>query len=564
MEHWLQTELNNLLSAEAEKRILAEIKRVGSADIRPGISVYSFLDTLIKEPGGKKLEFQFRSKHIAPSFLKLSAQEHLGNSPFISRSGKESKSKEEEEKKGSLSISGPLVDALEQFKKTWWIFPLAIITSIEKDDPRETKEKNLIKAILSQGYVNSIHPYLMFITSHTFLQLDSAIYQRLHFGNKRSMMMLAKMQQDAHYQFVQELERRIFDKFSMIPIPKDKIERDELRQEFDGLAGNIYRKLKKELHWWELKKSSLRKSFNKATSKEEYEYVSKKYEKLIMSCTLYKAIKGTSQEIVNPLNGFCKLDSVRDFIGRAKVLKEHEEISVVGTAKVTMKYLRQFYLKKMLLSKVGLNSIIKPQEAKAFIIPFLFSDFRYSVFCQVMDCKKGIPGSSAAIEAQSSNPFWPAKNSSSNIDSLEKLAAIQKQASANQYQVINKPSLLLEPRMPVDEYIPKQLHMFEAEMITVKGTVFGKLMVNSVCITFKSEERRSGTKYELGSPNYSHLYVKINKKWRLDTVKEVIVKRYHLIRQAFEIYFENSKSVFFSLYNKKYQKRFIRYYFLSN
>ena len=48
-----------------------------------------------------------------------------------------------------------------------------------------------------------------------------------------------------------------------------------------------------------------------------------------------------------------------------------------------------------------------------------------------------------------------------------------------------------------------------------------------------------------------------NKVWKLEAIKEIVVKRYSLIRQAAEIYFDNSKSVFFSVFSKQCLKNFI-------
>ncbi len=94
-------------------------------------------------------------------------------------------------------------------------------------------------------------------------------------------------------------------------------------------------------------------------------------------------------------------------------------------------------------------------------------------------------------------------------------------------------------------------------MITIKGAIFGKIVVNSICVTFKSEERKYGTKYRLGSTYLNQFSKKVNKKWKLDTIKEVVVKRYNLIRQSAELYFENSKSVFISFFGEVYLKEFL-------
>ena len=98
----------------------------------------------------------------------------------------------------------------------------------------------------------------------------------------------------------------------------------------------------------------------------------------------------------------------------------------------------------------------------------------------------------------------------------------------------------------------------EAEMVTMDGTIFGKLVINSNCLSFRSEPRREGRKYRFGSPTFIQIAKDLNKKWKLTDVREVVVKRYNLIRQAVEVYFYSSKSVFFSFYSKAYLQSFIK------
>lgn len=99
---------------------------------------------------------------------------------------------------------------------------------------------------------------------------------------------------------------------------------------------------------------------------------------------------------------------------------------------------------------------------------------------------------------------------------------------------------------------------FEVELITIKGTIFGKLYLNSVCLTFKTERRKTGKAYMFGSTSYQFLQKNVNKKWQLERIKEILLKRYHLIRQAVEIYFENSKSVLISFFDKGQASNFLR------
>ncbi len=94
-------------------------------------------------------------------------------------------------------------------------------------------------------------------------------------------------------------------------------------------------------------------------------------------------------------------------------------------------------------------------------------------------------------------------------------------------------------------------------MITIRGAIFGRLIINSLCISFRNEERKSGPKYKWGATKYNNYDRKLTKKWKLATVRELIVKRYNLIRQAVEIYFDNSKSVLINFFTPKYMRQFV-------
>ncbi len=95
-------------------------------------------------------------------------------------------------------------------------------------------------------------------------------------------------------------------------------------------------------------------------------------------------------------------------------------------------------------------------------------------------------------------------------------------------------------------------------MITLDGAVFGKLVANSNCISFRSESRVDSPKYRFGAPPFIHISKDVNKRWKLSDISEVVGKRYNLIRQAIEVYFYSSKSVFFSLYSKNNLKNFVK------
>jgi hypothetical protein len=51
---------------------------------------------------------------------------------------------------------------------------------------------------------------------------------------------------------------------------------------------------------------------------------------------------------------------------------------------------------------------------------------------------------------------------------------------------------------------------------------------------------------------------KIDKTWHLNQIKEIVLKRYNLLRQAAEIYLKNNKSVFLLLFSEVKLKEFFK------
>jgi len=113
------------------------------------------------------------------------------------------------------------------------------------------------------------------------------------------------------------------------------------------------------------------------------------------------------------------------------------------------------------------------------------------------------------------------------------------------------------------------MKVYDSEMVTLRGAVFGRIWVNTICISFKSEERRGDfSKYKYGSTEHNRLEnEKINKRWKLEEITEIVLKRYNLLRQSCEIYFKNSKSIYISLFRRRYLQQFmsdLKYYRTKN
>jgi len=220
-------------------------------------------------------------------------------------------------------------------------------------------------------------------------------------------------------------------------------------------------------------------------------------------------------------------------------------------------YLRQFILKKFLIaSQVFIQNPEDHTKLVAQNTEYFNSDFKFNLIWTLFSPRTIIKNriyrkiSRTIYESPKIDPLYFNPLNESMISGTEKTFSI------------------ILPPLAYDECIPKRIFIIEhyiigaktieAEMITIKGAIFGKVVVTSICISFKSEDRKSGGKYKLGSMPQNQSPKKINKKWKLDTVKEIIIKRYNLVRQAVEIYFENSTSVFISFFSETYLKQFLK------
>ncbi len=101
---------------------------------------------------------------------------------------------------------------------------------------------------------------------------------------------------------------------------------------------------------------------------------------------------------------------------------------------------------------------------------------------------------------------------------------------------------------------------FYAELITIRGAIFGILVMNSSFISFKSQPRARQVNFLRGTTKYSHCDKTLNKKWQLGEVKELVVKRFNLEFQAAELYLSDSKSIFFNFFDVELRRKFVNHF----
>eukprot|EP01022_Parablepharisma_sp_SALTPOND_P023076 TRINITY_DN4786_c0_g1_i1.p1 TRINITY_DN4786_c0_g1~~TRINITY_DN4786_c0_g1_i1.p1 ORF type:complete len:1362 (+),score=136.82 TRINITY_DN4786_c0_g1_i1:10189-14274(+) len=439
---------------------------------------------------------------------------------------------------------------LESFSKAMrtCLSSLSELAKEHASNPIQLSEKIVILG-LSQLFLDQIQPYLLFITAHTFCFADQIFPDCKHCMGRP----------ESQGKFAKELEEKIWEKFGFIAISKKKIERDELREDIEGLAGAQYRKLYRDLSG----ESGL--WFDKRQHKQEqkvFEYISSKYEKILAKCPLHSYLTKAGKAFTSNLGGFIKLKMSRDSLGRGQRTTNMDLMGMIGrkgeecvSFGTNFGYLRCFYIKKLLLG----NLLKSKEKEKLHRNEFLRNDFELPIMKHLFRKVTLSSYRAASLSKHSkksvnvinvlndySSDFGTSTNIPRNIssDSITKLETFSNSCAS--------------PVVQFEECIPKKPNSFEAEMITIYGAVFGTVVLNSVCVSFKSEERRTGRKYRFGSTPYNHCDKKMTKKWPLGNIRQVIVKRYNLLRQAVEIYLGNSKSVFLSFFHPTYRKRFIK------
>ena len=262
-------------------------------------------------------------------------------------------------------------EGYETFKKSMKKYIFIIIDAIKSCTKPSQMCDKIVIMILSQHFNATIQPYLLLITSHNFHAIEEVINNQARIRKVSHQLAFFYNDDPDAKKFMKELEERIYEKFGFITVPKEKIERDELREEFEILAGGQYRKLHKE------QQSEVGIWFDKKIDNKHKKlccYVKSKYEKLLRRCPLHRFLQINQRAISNQFKEFIKLDSHRDTLGRAQRLKRSIKTENSKSSTMIYRYLKAFYLKKLILS-----SVIDEKESHENMMAqgFLYSDFNY-------------------------------------------------------------------------------------------------------------------------------------------------------------------------------------------
>ena len=292
--------------------------------------------------------------------------------------------------------------------------------------------QRIAELILKSQCATNTQPYLLYFTTQNFKVIDLMIQEKIHTVEMDDFSKSFFKDNIEQQRFAEELETHICQKFGYIPVPKYKIERDELREEFGDLAGVQYNKLKRE------QEREVGVLYNKAAGREHkklFMYISSKYEKLLNRCQFYKDLKENGRLIPNINQEFIELDVSRDYLLRSQRLKRLNNAEEMESLPQTYSYLRHFFLKKLMISTISGKSLGN----------FYSEDFQFPL-------SKRLFGLTQTITRKFSMSYF--KSPDLCYCDSPKTMAIEESPMKSESEQFSLPPTLF------DEYIPKSKYLF--------------------------------------------------------------------------------------------------------
>ena len=378
----------------------------------------------------------------------------------------------------------------------------------------------LISIIVNIDFIKEIQPFLLFVTAHPLFLIDNTIFNI----GERSIVVK---------KLVKELSRSVRKQFSLIMLNTKQSKHEDLIEYYKYLGDIKIKSVGKELS------RETGGFFNKEEykkEKEEFEYISKKYKTLIKMCPLHRHLEESKKIAGEDLDSFVQLSLRRDSLGRAQRMKRINLKKLLNTLKtqnltiINFKYLRQAYLRRIIL----VHLLSSERKTQVLETGYLRSDFKHDI-----------------TKFMFTFPLEKRKQSHDSGHSSK--TSVISQQPPKLKQSIQPYFIELNEDLATDE------SAFEAEIIEIAGGSFGILTLSSMCLVFKSTSRKSSARYLLGSTEHNTIDKNMKRMWTYNSVKEVIVKRYNLIRQAVEMYFsDESKPVFVSFFSSEQCKLFMK------
>ena len=261
-------------------------------------------------------------------------------------------------------------EGFNQFRKLWNSFAENFTSSIRNSTKLSISCEILISILFKPEHITIIQPYMQFIATHSLAGLEKFLLSKNHEQNYEKLH--NRIEKPEEIKFFQDLQERIKKKFGNIAVPKNRIERDELRQNFDHLAESLYNKLYKEQQIedgvWFNKKEEIAYS-------EQFKYIEGMFKKLINRCTLHDKLTKLGKDISNKYQEFVTLCANRDSYGRGMILKRLTNIEDRESINYNFGYLRQFLMKKALIL-----SVASAEQKEIWLKQnFVFKDFKFPI-----------------------------------------------------------------------------------------------------------------------------------------------------------------------------------------
>ena len=438
-------------------------------------------------------------------------------------------------KQRGIDLSEEVKDE-DQFITLWEMFCRGFIESFKQSNNVNEHCLILASLLLTNNFFYVVQPYVLICTEDVLLQYDKVLTKEV---SPSSAPLRPELGEELSKN-LSELERRIQDKICYLEVHYKKLAYDEARSELTNIAKDFIKKLMKEQR---LEFNVWRDDKEEKYYRRLYAYVSKMYDKLLNRCPLQRKLMGERKQSTKYFKRFMQLRKNRDRLGRVLKLKPIKNIEDnVSDIRNNFGYLAGYTLKKLLILKLA----NKKQKEDFIKERFMESNFKFKlqrmVFC---------------LEKEEHKDYMMPQVSDNNFKEVE--------VDLLDAEVNDIPNETIG--LQYKGYFPIDIKKYDAEIVTMRGSIFGSVILNADNLTFKSHPyNKSNENYKYGSNSLNLLSRKINKRWKFESIKEIVVKRYNLLRQAIEIYFHNNSSIFllfFSVTNlnvflKDYQQMILK------
>eukprot|EP01022_Parablepharisma_sp_SALTPOND_P023426 TRINITY_DN494_c0_g1_i2.p1 TRINITY_DN494_c0_g1~~TRINITY_DN494_c0_g1_i2.p1 ORF type:complete len:1036 (-),score=90.99 TRINITY_DN494_c0_g1_i2:3717-6824(-) len=306
-----------------------------------------------------------------------------------------------------------------QFLLLWDMFCEALVGNLNHSKDLAESCSILSNLLLTSNNLRIIQPYLLLCTNDVLVKYDKLLASKIPSPPVLPRPKVTAESREA----TAGLEERVRDKICYIGIHKEKIERDELRTDFNSLVGSFVKKLMKEQ---ELETNPWNNKKRRKYEENLFKYVSHIYnDKVLKRCPLHQKLLEMGKIQRTTLKRFTGLMKSRDDLGRALKLKPLRDIEQDGLgAGHNFGYLVRFTLKKFLILRLANGTQRQGLISGGFMDP----DFKFTLQRQLFTVPRitrKIPGAAQSeVSVSRSRSQSMSEVSLSEISSEQDLALI--------------------------------------------------------------------------------------------------------------------------------------------